>query len=1172
MDSIFSRLPLNELKHLYAATFPDRPRLPPRIDRTRIQREIIEAMTQRESDLREGEEFVESLMNMEEQPLIQPRRPLRRRDPEFSSEIHQRFKERNKRVEHLRDVYNDIRAPSQDDFYEWLRNKDAPADQAKINKFLESIKFDSVIEFDKLNKNDRQRVFPLMKEKLIQLLGDASMEEKYKVNYRVNGTWRSRTLTPEVYDSLINSLDQQEFIYGNEVFESSYARFSDQPEGELMKLIYFDAISFTRINPSRSTRKDNRSSFFPYLNKSNLNLTRYQIFDTLLNDKGRQREELNDSCFVYALQQAGVEEDVLNKIRLRIHIRKLGLKKMDEICDEFNLHVVVRDLEAMNNHSRFRVNNKTYFGSENGKVIYLNSFKGHFFIDEVTKFTVHYIQHKYVQHEDIPDECYNKRLRDKYWCRTNESKYMCTSGRLIKMLFDANYFEPLTYENSRILSTTLYKNVTLEIQDLHYNEKHCTKLIQPKEKKKKGKLTYYYADFEADVTKSPHTPYICVLQSLKGTGCKVFKGPDCAKQLVDFLSNCYNPCVYFHNLRYDFSFIAEHGVNASMQNGSWLLTASIEHQGTKIEFKDTLPILSCKLSALPSMFNIQGIQKELFPYKYYTIERLEKNIGVIAEAGKDEDRPWTEDDYKIFNENIDKIGCRLYDDCFDMYKYAEFYCRQDVNILRIAFNKFSEDFQKEFGINPFDFISISSLANEVFKQRVYYPNGNLFELGGHVREFVAGAVYGGRCMTAYNKKWINDSSKSGHVISDYDAVSLYPSAMSRLYTVEGLPEVIEYHGEGLTSIPKELEKYSAYIVDIKITHVGKHYPFPLIVKRTDDGNLNDDNIDEEHPYTMRLDNIYLEDLVNFQHITFDVIRGYGWTGKKDYRIQEEIKKIFNKRLEYKKENNPLQQLYKLIMNSCYGKCIEKPHMKKVQYVKDIDIKNKRQTYNQYRRYLEKHYEEIIEDIDMGHGIHKITRLKPIDSHYNNSLLGIQILSMSKRIMNEVMCLASDIGCHIFYQDTDSMHIYQDDLEKLERAYYEKYHRELKGKQLCQFHSDFPEVNGGNKGEIPVAKQSIFLMKKLYLDVLTDSSGKVDYMTRAKGITQAAIKAVAERCGGYIELYKKIYDGESIAFDNAEGAPSFKFSKDFTVSSNEHFIRVVKTTYEEGLTCTSEPTH
>ena len=37
-------------------------------------------------------------------------------------------------------------------------------------------------------------------------------------------------------------------------------------------------------------------------------------------------------------------------------------------------------------------------------------------------------------------------------------------------------------------------------------------------------------------------------------------------------------------------------------------------------------------------------------------------------------------------------------------------------------------------------------------------------------------------------------------------------------------------------------------------------------------------------------------------------------------------------MEYKKQKNPLQQLYKLIMNSCYGKTIEKPVDKELVYV------------------------------------------------------------------------------------------------------------------------------------------------------------------------------------------------------------------------------------------------
>ena len=63
----------------------------------------------------------------------------------------------------------------------------------------------------------------------------------------------------------------------------------------------------------------------------------------------------------------------------------------------------------------------------------------------------------------------------------------------------------------------------------------------------------------------------------------------------------------------------------------------------------------------------------------------------------------------------------------------------------------------------------------------------------------------------------------------------------------------------------------------------------------------------------------------------------------------------------------------------------------------------------------------------GATIHEIKRLKPVNTHFNNSLLGIQILSMAKRIMNEIVCLAYDIGCRIFYQDTDSIQ-YTENLE------------------------------------------------------------------------------------------------------------------------------------------------
>ena len=103
-------------------------------------------------------------------------------------------------------------------------------------------------------------------------------------------------------------------------------------------------------------------------------------------------------------------------------------------------------------------------------------------------------------------------------------------------------------------------------------------------------------------------------------------------------------------------------------------------------------------------------------------------------------------------------------------------------------------------------------------------------------------------MTAFNRKWHTKTN-----ISDFDAVSLYPSAMSRLYTVEGKPKVIQANQLNM----EFLSKQSAYIVEIKVTKVHKHYAFPLLVQKVNGLNVNDDHIKD--PIIITVDNIGLED-------------------------------------------------------------------------------------------------------------------------------------------------------------------------------------------------------------------------------------------------------------------------------------------------------------------------
>ena len=100
-----------------------------------------------------------------------------------------------------------------------------------------------------------------------------------------------------------------------------------------------------------------------------------------------------------------------------------------------------------------------------------------------------------------------------------------------------------------------------------------------------------------------------------------------------------------------------------------------------------------------------------------------------------------------------------------------------------------------------------------------------------------------------------------------------------------------------------------------------------------------------------------EDLIEFQQIEFQVIKGYVWNGNRDYRIQETIEKVFNSRLKYKAEHNPLEQLYKLIMNSSYGKTIQKP------VENDLIFLSKSHSRvhsgpSEYEAYVQKNYNKI----------------------------------------------------------------------------------------------------------------------------------------------------------------------------------------------------------------------
>jgi hypothetical protein len=238
----------------------------------------------------------------------------------------------------------------------------------------------------------------------------------------------------------------------------------------------------------------------------------------------------------------------------------------------------------------------------------------------------------------------------------------------------------------------------------------------------------------------------------------------------------------------------------------------------------------------------------------------------------------------------------------------------------------------------------------------------------------------------------------------------------------GMPKVLT------TTDYEVIKNYDGYFLDIVVTKVGVHRSFPLLSFKTEEGirNFSNDLVGK----TIRIDKISLEDAIRFQGIEFEVVRGYYFDEGFNSKINETIRFIFGKRLALKKEGNPAQEIYKLIMNSGYGKSIMKPVETEQRYFDNEE---------DWNTYYSRNYNWITSYVKFGQKI-KAKSVKTLVEHFNIAQVGSSILSWSKRIMNEVMCLAEDTGLDLYYQDTDSIHIKDCDISTLADVYKSVYGR------------------------------------------------------------------------------------------------------------------------------------
>lgn len=1026
------------------------------------------------------------------------------------------------------------------------------------NLYYRLKEIDPSIKYINSSKEKLQNYFLDLNRKLSDINDLKEGEYKFKP-LAFKSLFRNIKTNPEY--SYIVILNDKEYRTLNNSFNNKIDT-TQQYGSDLDTSINYDMVDSLVLRVTKKKRDSRKAgAFFPYYNLTGIDLTKYGIYP-----KNALPELMYENCLYKALFLSGIEEGNLSEIftdlATKTSIDKIPTTYLKVVAKDLkiNLHVTIQSL----NDREFTY--KHNYGENTDKTYYIGLFEGHYFLNDKTEITKTILIKKLIENGfsiDVKTIFTKDERIHKNFSSFGLIKYILALNKKLDNLL----LEPITYKNCIIQN--LKKNE--EITDLTFNTNQVHKVDEDYNNKKSkanyplvftnfknGKLTRLsyklaFFDFEAYVDKktNKYVPYMVSLSyadSERSTDdkltVKTFSGENCVLQFLQSIDS--NVMLIAHNLAYDLQFVIPYLFNAEnfIRLGNKVMTCSGDfynfdtQKSHKLFFKDSYSMISSKLSSFPKMFNLDHMEKEILPYDFYNVETTAKHYSSIKDALAHIPNA---DDKIEFQNKLHELSLLNPENKheFAAMEYAKFYCERDVEILKKGYLTFRKWIKDLCDLNIEYIISSASLANTfMFKNDCMLDT---YILAGTPRLFIQKCVVGGRVMCRDNEK-----QHTFHELADFDAVSLYPSAMSRLQGfLKGSPKIITNF---------EPEKYDGYYIQIKITKVGKHLHFPLLSYVDDNGirQFTNDLIGK----TVFVDNIALEDAVKYQQIEYEFIRGYYFDDGFNTNIVKFIKKVFNERLRLKSEKNPAEQVYKLIMNSCYGKLIQKENKYDEVFIYGEEKFEKKFTYNYDDSFL-------VSGTKIRDGMYLMTKKAQVGRHFSSPHLGVQVLSMSKRIMNEVMTLAENNDINIYYQDTDSMHIDNDKITKLADLFKLKYDRELIGKNLGQFHSDFDFKSDKD----PVAVESIFLGKKSYIDKVKCVNNNVEsfeFHIRMKGIPSGCVKQKFYKYKGSkkpsvketpLDLYKNLYNGDAVTYDLANFC-IMKRNKDFSYQKVDSFFREV----------------
>jgi len=986
----------------------------------------------------------------------------------------------------------------------------------------------------------------------------------------------------------INDYGDEQSIHINDITKKFFIMFL-QNGGVFDTLNTFESDALTKINSwnilsvevslldkPKQIKKNKDGKFFPYINTSKINLTDYQIFN---QEQAYDKANIDklEHCLIYTLLRGGVDISIVNEIKMSYiegcNIRKADLKNISNIIKrDIILHYMCNTPGSTKIYkTHIKSNDKQH------ELINIGIYESHYFLQEITKYSKYCINN----YEDIKNESHFESIVKKSGKYIKLSdKYKINSLLMIHKLFEKDYFKKLDLvkfaesNNHKDLKDHIYLN------NIENEQRNFCDNISKKQVDKEQPLISY-GDCESYVNGEYHKLQLMgvVLDdddkvSILNVCDAMYNQSHSDKEqllvyaFLNIITNNGNndSLCYFHNLKYDYHLLEKFiNITDKCEKDNQIYSVKIRFKGRVVEFRDSYKLLPFSLKKFQQEFDLPDeiCKKEAISYSYYTEENNNKRINIMDYCNL-----LSNDEQLIFLKNIDNEPSYDKDNkTFNPMDYYKEYLRLDCLVLKKGMQKFAELIKEitENKMSIYDCLTISSLTDKYMIIEGAYDN--VFSVKGNLRAYIAKAVYGGRVHV--NPKYQKQIIKGK--IADYDGVSLYPSAINRLCRESGLPIGKAKCLEKIQIV--NWKKFDYSILTVKITKVNKIQQMPFIAHKSTDSIIYSNEPPENE---IIIDSITLLDYIKFHDIEFKIIGGVYWNEGFNKKMGDVVKRLFDARLKYKKTNTSLANTIKLMLNSSYGKTIMKKTNSKIKILKanqnSIDPITKKWVKSEnelFKSYIYNNFNTIKSHRKLNQNNYEVEKIHSDDS-YNRGHIGCSILSMSKRIMNELFDVANDLDKPIYYTDTDSLHCNYEDIPAIETEYEKRYNKELTGKQLEQFHTDFNLE--GACSEI-YASKSIFLGKKSYIDALEskDINGKKikGFHIRLKGITVEGLEHCAKQYSKknekplYFSLYNELAHGVKKTFilnpynkEEHKSKVLFEF-KNGNVSTRKEFIRKVQ---------------